>query len=312
MEKEEKTSIRKKKTIDEANLIDDLLMKLVVSDPNVGADFCRVLLSVLLQKKVGEVKVMAQVELPGDNETFRGVRIDVEVEEPDIDFPDMVANVFDIEPHTKKEKGFARTMRFRQAKIDSRRMKSGDDDFSHLPNLYVISITNYDPFGQDYMLYTIYNRCKEVPMLEYDDGLCYLYFNTMGTLGGSESIKNMLNYIQDSRKNAVVDEATSEISNYVESVRSDPVRRERYMTFGEKMDLLYKEGRDEGREEGREQQLLIQIIKKLEKGKAPEQIADELEEDVARVTAICDVAKEFAPNYDINEIWDQLHAEEAE
>ena len=80
------------------------------------------------------------------------------------------------------------------------------------------------------------------------------------------------------------------------------------MTFGEKMDLLYKEGREEGREE----QLLIQIIKKLEKGKAPEQIADELEEDVARVTAICDVAKEFAPNYDINEIWGQLHAEEAE
>ena len=56
--------------------------------------------------------------------------------------------------------------------------------------------------------------------------------------------------------------------------------------------------KEEGREEGREGHLITQVCRKLRKGKIAEQIADELEEDALRVKIICDVAEEFAPEYD--------------
>ena len=56
--------------------------------------------------------------------------------------------------------------------------------------------------------------------------------------------------------------------------------------------------REEGREEGEERCLIKMICRKLRKGKAPEQIADELEEDEEHIKELCDVAEEFAPDYD--------------
>ncbi len=56
--------------------------------------------------------------------------------------------------------------------------------------------------------------------------------------------------------------------------------------------------REEGREEGEERHLIKMICRKLRKGKAPEQIADELEEDEDHVKELCVVAEEFAPDYD--------------
>ena len=106
-----------------------------------------------------------------------------------------IANVYDIEPHTTRETDIPRALRFRQARIDSRHMKSGDNDFSHLPNLYVIMITNFDMLGQDYMMYTFDHKCEELPNIDYDDGLKIIYFNTRGKKGGSNAIKNMLHYL---------------------------------------------------------------------------------------------------------------------
>ena len=42
-------------------------------------------------------------------------------------------------------------------------MRSGTWDFSDMPGLYVLTITEYDPFGYDYMMYRIKNQCVEVP-----------------------------------------------------------------------------------------------------------------------------------------------------
>ena len=179
------------KTIDEVDLMDDIFMNLVASDPDVGEDFCKILLSVLLQRKIEKVNVHVQRMLPGPGMDIRGIRLDVEVEELLSD-DNTVANIYDIEPHNGAYDHIGKMLRFRQARIDSRYMKSGDNDFSHLPNLYMLLISDKDYFGKDYMMYTFRNRCVESPDLYYDDGLCFLYFYTMGTRGGSESIQNRL------------------------------------------------------------------------------------------------------------------------
>lgn len=262
------------KTIDEADLMDDIFMNLVASDPDAGEPVCRILLSVLLQTKIGKVKVHAQRVIPGIGFDIRGIRLDVEVEEFDADSDERIANVYDIEPHRKREDEFGRMLRFRQAKIDSRYMKKNDSDYSHLPNLYMILITDKDYFGEDYMMYTFRNRCVEVPDLEYDDGLVFLYFYTKGTKGGSESIHNMLEYLQDSRHVSAVDEATRELDEYVSNVRRDPKIRGNYMTFGDKIDrekqISLKEGIEQGIEQGRKE--FVEDM--LKNGKTVEQIVE--------------------------------------
>ena len=44
----------------------------------------------------------------------------------------------------------------------------------------------------------------------------------------------------------------------------------------------------------------------LIKGKTVETIADEVEEDISTVQSICDVAKEYAPEYDVGSIYAAL------
>lgn len=56
--------------------------------------------------------------------------------------------------------------------------------------------------------------------------------------------------------------------------------------------------RDLGRAEGK----IDLVCRKLAKGKAPETIAEDLEEDLSEVQRICDAAAKYAPDYDIEKI----------
>ena len=65
-------------------------------------------------------------------------------------------------------------------------------------------------------------------------------------------------------------------------------------------------GIEQGRIVGEEQIIVRQICIKLKKGKTPEEIAEELEEDVSRVEQICEKAKSFAPEYDWKKVYEQM------
>ena len=227
-------------------------MNAIASDPDVGEPFCRTLLSVLLQRPIGQLKIRVQRVLPALTPEHRGIRLDVEIEEELKDLNSLPSmNLYDMEPHLSKDLNYPKHNRFYQAKIDSRFLKRGERDFQKLPNLYVISITDYDIFGYDYMMYTVHNRCEEVPELEYKDGLYFFYFNTSGSKGGSPEIKAMLNYIQNSTDENVTTRATRELHQYVEDVKILPEVRQNYMTFEEYVYYRERDARMEGKAEGR-------------------------------------------------------------
>ena len=125
--------------------------------------------------------------------------------------------------------------------------------------VFVWAFKGEDYFHKDYMLYTFRNRCEELPELDYKDGLTYLYFNTGGTCGGSEAIRNMLLYMQNSREQSTVDEATSKINEYVQNVRRDPEIRGNYMTLGDRIDWEKEISREEGREEARDNMIIAML-----------------------------------------------------
>ena len=220
--------------------------------------------------------------------------MDIEVLEYEDDvFDALPVNVYDVEPNKRDDIDIVKHNRYYQAKIDSRNLQSGEKDFVRLPNLFVMMITNYDPFGYGYMLYTVHNRCDEVPELEYEDGLRFLYFNTTGTKGGNEALKRMLAYIQDSKSQNATDDATQRLHDIVSQVKESPEVRDAYMMWEEK--IFYErrdakeEGREEGLKEGREEgrqetiRIIHEIKTSIDKNKSPEQIADELEISVEEV-----------------------------
>ena len=63
-----------------------------------------------------------------------------------------------------------------------------------------------------------------------------------------------------------------------------------------------KEGYSSGIAKGNVGHLVNLIIKKLQKNKSPEQIADELEESVEDIQPIYDIVKKHAPEYDVEAI----------
>lgn len=68
----------------------------------------------------------------------------------------------------------------------------------------------------------------------------------------------------------------------------------------------YEEGEADGIVKGELQLLVSNICKKMTKNKSIEQIADELEEDVSKIQKIYDIAKEFAPDYNVEKIMAKL------
>ena len=64
----------------------------------------------------------------------------------------------------------------------------------------------------------------------------------------------------------------------------------------------WEDQKEEGRLEEREQGRVSLVCKKLLKGQSVEQIADALEETVESIAKICEIANQFAPDYDVDKI----------
>ena len=243
---------REKRSLEDLNVIDDFLMNAAASDREGGEEFCRLILSTLLEREVGKIHINTQKVISAGAPNLRGIRMDVEI----IESAGELINVYDIEPCRYHKRGLEKSNRFYQAKIDSRYMKSGERDFTKLPNLYIITILPYDPFGENYMMYQIINQCLEVPGLEYKDGLRYIYFNTTGKKGGRPAIRELLQYFQNSTETNARSERLQRIHEHVKKVKVLPEVREEFMRLD---DIIYYE-----REEADQNRAVQDILELLE------------------------------------------------
>lgn len=243
---------REKRSLEDLNVIDDFLMNAAASDREGGEEFCRLILSTLLEREVGKIHINTQKVISAGAPNLRGIRMDVEI----IESAGELINVYDIEPCRYHKRGLEKSNRFYQAKIDSRYMESGERDFTKLPNLYIITILPYDPFGENYMMYQIINQCLEVPGLEYKDGLRYIYFNTTGKKGGNPAIRELLQYFQNSTETNARSERLQRIHEHVKKVKVLPEVREEFMRLD---DIIYYE-----REEADQNRAVQDILELLE------------------------------------------------
>lgn len=306
---------RRIRKLEELNLMDDFLFQELVAQEGDGEEFVRILLKTILGKTVRKVKIVPQKNVLGIDTNRHGIRLDAYIEESaDEMIPngkvldaEISSDIYDIEPNKNYEKkSLPKRMRYYHGLIDTQLLSNGVQ-YDKLQNVIIIVILPYDPFGKNRMVYTIRNQCVEDVSVPYDDGAKKIFLYTKGTEGNpSQELRDMLKYIEVTTEENVTNQDIESVNRLVNKLKQKREVGINYMKSWEREEMVRDEGREEGREEGAERKLISQVCKKIVKEKTIAEIADELEETEDTVSFIYRVAKRYAPDYDVDSIYEEM------
>lgn len=287
------TETRTFRKLEELNLLDDFLFQEVVASPEVGEEFCRILLRVILGKEVRRVKVTPQRTVQGTDTGQHGVRLDAYVEDVakeeilgDMEMLDaevvQEGDIYDFEPNKVYEKGILpRKMRYYHGLIDTKLLKTGVN-YEKLPNVFIIMILPYDPFDKKRVVYTVKNQCVEEPAVSYEDGAVKIFLYTRGTEGNpSQNLIDMLKYIERSTEENIINQDIKRVDELVRRIKKSREVDIKYMKSWEWEEYIKKtataEGRAKGLEEGREEGRFLAYCEVVQEGEMPlEKAAEKL------------------------------------
>lgn len=157
-----------------------------MSDEEYGEKFCRILLSTILNRPIRNVRITPQKNILGIDTNCHGIRMDAYIEElPETSLCDaeISSDVYDIEPDNGSDRhSLPKRMRYYHGMINTQLLAIGND-YSLLPNVVIILILPYDPFGKNRMIYTVQNTCLEDSSIPYEDGAKKIFLYTKGTEG---------------------------------------------------------------------------------------------------------------------------------
>ena len=201
---------------------------------------CQLILKALFGRDINIVDTQAEKYLK-KYDTAKFVRLDLLAE-------DDIGTMYDAELQHKsknpeRQKELPKRMRYYQGMIDATILSEGEP-YSKLPNIYIVFICTYDPFGKGLARYSFDTNCNEVDIEGYDDGGHKIYFNTTGNLEElTQEARNMLEYIETGKVN---DETTCLIDKEVEAAREVEEWRTEYMLTVTHDRDVYVDGYDSG------------------------------------------------------------------
>lgn len=137
------------------------------------------------------------------------------------------------------------------------------------------------------------NLIWNLPELDYEDGLEFLYFYTDGSKGGTPEIREMLQYFKNSREENATSELTRRVHDCVNRVKVMPEVKQEYMVLEEYIWYIQQEAAEEATKKAEEaakqanKELNIQHILDLleDYGPIPEGLKEHLEaeEDIEKL-----------------------------
>ncbi|MDO5140877.1 MAG: Rpn family recombination-promoting nuclease/putative transposase [Eubacteriales bacterium] len=131
---------------------------------------CKDLLQIILGREISKVNIIYEKSIVYHPE-YKGIRMDVYAKGEN--------NVrYNIEMQICTESTELRS-RYYHSQMDMEILSAGKK-YKELPETYVIFICNYDPLGYNKYVYTIDNRCRELPEYEYYDGRHTIFLSTRG------------------------------------------------------------------------------------------------------------------------------------
>ncbi|MCM1049582.1 MAG: Rpn family recombination-promoting nuclease/putative transposase [Clostridiales bacterium] len=276
---------RKRKKYEELTIVDDFMFGKVMRNPK----HCKKLLEIILDMKIREIVFIDEQQTVAPDYKAKGVRIDVYAD-------DDADTVYAVEMQARNTGVLPIRSRYYQAVIDINLIEKGMD-YEKLGKNYIIFICTFDLFGKGRHIYHFENLCIEDTTIRLNDGTEKIFLNTKGKMNDAD--KELINLLKYFDSLVPQDAFTEELDKEVLEARLHRKWRHEYM----KLEVMMWDSKREGIAEGMERRRIDQICRKLVKGKTPEEIAEDLEEDsLDEVQHICDIAAKYAPNYDIDEI----------
>lgn len=288
--------VKNVRRLEELNLMDDFLFQEMVSFEEGGEEFCRILLETILGRTIRKVKVIPQKNILGTDVDKHGIRMDAYIEEV-IDScqvqgvkmydAEVISDIYDIEPNQRYEKqSLPKRMRYYHGLIDTQFLAAAMS-YDKLPNVVIITILPYDPFGKRRMVYTIQNQCLEDNTIPYEDGARKIFLYTKGVEGNpSQELRDMLKYMEKTTEDNVTNQNIASIHKLVQKVKWNRKVGINYMKSWEREHIARDEGRMEGRTEGRVETIL-DILGELG------EVSAALEEQIA-AQEDCEVLRKWA------------------
>lgn len=137
-------------------------------------------------------------------------------------------------------------VRYYHGIIDTQLLSTGVN-YDKLPNVAIIVILPYDPFGKNRMVYTFQNSCVEDPSVTYNDGAQKIYLYTKGTEGNpSQALKDMLKYVEKTTSENVTNQDIASIQQLVNKVKRKKEVGINYMKSWEMEEEARKRGYNTG------------------------------------------------------------------
>lgn len=172
---------QKRKAVSGFNLMDDTFFAVVLED----REACEYLLSALLRKPVKLIENKTQYSIR--NIEDHSVVLDALAEDSD-------HNLFNVEIQVGDKENHERRLRYYRTAIDWSYLEKGVD-YKNMPELYMIFISDFDPFKKNKNCYEIGQYVKGCD-LDYDDGVHRLYFNT--EVVDDTELSKLLQYLANS------------------------------------------------------------------------------------------------------------------
>lgn len=159
--------MKKRKTLQELTIKDNFLFGAVM----VNEENCKEFLEMVLEIEIDQVKVSKEKSIVYHPE-YKGVRLDVYARDEE-------HTHYNIEMQAEKKPALGKRSRYYQSQMDMELLMSGED-YTELPNTYVIFLCDFDPFGAGKYRYTFQSVCQETEEASLEDGRKILFLNTRG------------------------------------------------------------------------------------------------------------------------------------
>ena len=286
-----------------------------------------------------------EIELLDRTQTEKELRVSPELRAVRLDVINMddEGKIYFAEMQKTDTGNLLKRSRYYQAQLDVSLLEPGCTNFNLLNDSCLILVAPFDLFGYGLYRYTFTGQCREVPDLTLQDGATRIFINTCGKNQEdfSQEFLDFMEYINDTRPEVAEKSASSRvrlIHNTVERIRRSEKWGVKYMQrweeiayerqdayeeghdagYGEGHDAGYGEGRDvgygeghdagygEGHDAGRMETVVELVCQKTSRGMTAEGIAEFLEIDIQVVKRIREVAKKYAPKYDLGLICQEL------
>lgn len=205
--------------------------------------------------------------------------------------------VFNVEVQRSDRGAGAKRARYNSALIDANVTEPGDQ-YENLNETFVIFITENDVMKAGLPIYHIDRVVRETGKL-FEDEEHIIYVNSQ---------------IKDETKlgRLMHDFSCTDAKDMYNKVLADRVRYFKEDERGveimcREMEIMRNQAHEEGIEKGRIMQLIKQVCVKMQKFSSAEEVANDLvEQDVPLIQKIMNVAPDFAPDYNVNDIYNAL------